>query len=487
MKKIQRIYKIICNHPATSKIIIILILILSIIVRFYKIDNPIADWHSWRQADTASVSRIYYDQGINILYPRYYDISSAQSGIYNMNGYRFVELPIFNMIHALLAKVLTFMTFDAVGRLVSIICATITTFLLYLIGKRYLGRWEGVLAAFFYAFLPFNVYFTRVVLPEPMTVLFSITSLYFFIKFYDIGKNRYLFLTALFFSLAILLKPYSFFYAIPMIIMVLRKYPIKKIIGNYHYYIALSIIIIPFLLWRLWENKFPEGIPFWSWAFNGDGIRFKPSFWRWIFGERLGLTILGIWGLIPFTYAVLAYKKGKEIIHYLLISAFVYLSLIATANVKHDYYQTLIIPVIALTLAYGVSSMWQSAFFNKYISRILVVFSIMMMFIMSVDQVKGYYSVNRWEIIEAGTKVNEITPKDALVVAPYNGDTAFLYQTKRFGWPVVDRPFNEIIDKGADYYVSVNYDDLTNKLIREYKTVVKNDRYVIIDLHTRLL
>jgi len=33
-----------------------IILILGFTVRLYKIGNPIADWHSWRQADTASVT-----------------------------------------------------------------------------------------------------------------------------------------------------------------------------------------------------------------------------------------------------------------------------------------------------------------------------------------------------------------------------------------------------------------------------------------------
>ena len=41
------------------KILLILILLLALILRWYKIDNPLADWHSWRQADTASVSQEY--------------------------------------------------------------------------------------------------------------------------------------------------------------------------------------------------------------------------------------------------------------------------------------------------------------------------------------------------------------------------------------------------------------------------------------------
>ena len=43
-----------------------ILLIFGFIVRLYRIDNPVADWHSWRQADTSAVSRNYVKDGINI-------------------------------------------------------------------------------------------------------------------------------------------------------------------------------------------------------------------------------------------------------------------------------------------------------------------------------------------------------------------------------------------------------------------------------------
>ena len=56
-------------------IILSIILLFGLAVRLYKINNPVADWHSWRQADTASVSRNFVKSGINLLYPTYDDIS----------------------------------------------------------------------------------------------------------------------------------------------------------------------------------------------------------------------------------------------------------------------------------------------------------------------------------------------------------------------------------------------------------------------------
>jgi hypothetical protein len=75
-----------------------------------------------------------------------------------------------------------------------------------------------------------------------------------------------------------------------------------------------------------------------------------------------------------------------------------------------------------------------------------------------------------------------LIPPDALIIAPYNGDTAFLYQTKRIGWPYVDRPINEMVAEGAEYYISVNYDAQTNEFMKSFPVVKKNSEYVILKL-----
>ena len=60
-----------------NKILFVIILLLGFGVRLYKITSPIADWHSWRQADTASVTRNFVKYGVDMLYPRYDDFSDV--------------------------------------------------------------------------------------------------------------------------------------------------------------------------------------------------------------------------------------------------------------------------------------------------------------------------------------------------------------------------------------------------------------------------
>ncbi|HKC04351.1 MAG TPA: glycosyltransferase family 39 protein [Patescibacteria group bacterium] len=468
-------------------ILLSLILILGFILRLYKINNPIADWHSWRQADTASVTRTYVNEGINLLVPKYHDVSSIQTGKLNLNGYRMVEFPFYNALTALAVNEMPKISLEVWSRLITIFCALATSVFLYMIGKRLLGSAVGLLTAFFYLFMPFNIYFTRVILPDPMGVMFAVISLWAFLWYYSEKGEAFLYLSAVFFAMALLIKPYLGFYIIPIGYLAIDKYGFKNIFLNKKILTKAAVFAFiafaPLIAWRWWEAKFPEGIPFYLWAFNGNHIRFKASFWYWIFGERLGHLLLGSLGLIPFIFGVINTKVKNYFIHWFLIGMLAYVTVVADANVMHDYYQIMTIPAIVLTLAAGSYYLWNQDIFNKLLTRIVLVFSIAIMLITGWNQIVGNYAVNHPEILEAGAEVDKITPKNALVVAPYDGDTAFLYATKRWGWPAIDNSIDNIISEGAGYYVSVNLGSTDTKTIESrFVTLEKNNKFIIIDL-----
>ncbi|MEK7526459.1 MAG: glycosyltransferase family 39 protein [Patescibacteria group bacterium] len=497
------------SSKAIETSVLVVIIVLGFLIRTWHINFPIADWHSWRQADTASVSRIYLDQGVNVLAPRYYDISRIQTGMLNPQGLRMVEFPIYNLIHVFFEKnfhltSLPHVAFDknlfkqktnpfvfksieadsfvVWARLVTIFSAIITAFFLYLIGKKTISKWGGVMAAFFYLFMPYNIYFTRVVLPEPIGVAFLVSSLYFFIRFTENDKAWPIVLSGVLFALATLIKPFVFFYSLPLLYLAFSKFGVKCIYQQTKLFIFATLAIVPFFVWRIWVNNFPEGIPHFDWAFNGDGIRFRPAFWNWIFAERIGKLILGMWGLILFGVGIVTTKKNNWFNLYFFLGSVLYVSVVATASVRHDYYQILIIPSICLLLAQGVVYLWTNTSLNKILVRSVVVFSVFMMLLVGYYQTRGNYQINHPEIIVAGAAVQKLTPKEAIVIAPYNGDTAFLYATNRFGYPVIDDSIENMIKKGAQYYVSVNFDNDTNALMKKYKTLEKTEKYVVVDL-----
>src|SRR3989344_9629141 len=78
---------------------IFLVVLFGFWLRLYQIDSPIADWHSWRQVDTAAVTRNFIKEGFNPLIPKFDDYSGiSESPVANPLGFRFVEFPIYNIV-----------------------------------------------------------------------------------------------------------------------------------------------------------------------------------------------------------------------------------------------------------------------------------------------------------------------------------------------------------------------------------------------------
>lgn len=496
-KQLNKIKKLVSkvNRIAQSQhfeyFVLSVILILGFVVRLYKISTPLADWHSWRQADTASVSKNYLKGGINLLYPRYHDISSIQTGYENPQGFRFVEFPIYNLMHIGIYKLLPEnINLETAGRLTNIIFAIFIATNLYLFVKRATkNKWLGILSAGFYLFIPYNIFYTRVVLPDAMAAGFGVLGIWLFWEYLQSEKPWLVYISAICFALGLLTKPFVAFYGLPIAVFAIYKYKLN-IFKNTHLLIALDIALIPMFLWRIWINQkgLLVGIAHYKWAFNGDGIRFRPAFWRWIFAERVGKLILGFWGLVPFAVGLVVKpsRKLQKLFKYNLFWLFgvlLYASIIATANVRHDYYQVYFIPIISVFLSFGVWQLWNNISFNNLISKALLFFSVGMMFLIGFYEIKDYYKINDPAIIKAGAAIRRISNEGDLVVAPYNGNTAFLYQTGRWGWPVVETSIDDLIQKGADWFVSTNRADPDYENFKKrFKIVEETDSYLILDL-----
>jgi len=162
------------------------------------------------------------------------------------------------------------------------------------------------------------------------------------------------------------------------------------------------------------------------------------------------------------------------------LSIFLYFVVIATGNVQHDYYQNLMIPIVALSLARG-SLILREKFKKPPIGTLVIALLIVSSIILSAQRIAGYFNVNLWEYVEAGQAVDRLAPKNALVIAPAMGDTAFLFQTNRRGWPI-GYAIEEKIASGATIYVSINDDDERRALAEQYETVEVGERYLILDL-----
>lgn len=491
---------------------LLFILVLAFIVRLYGFTNPLADWHSWRQVDTSAVSREFAYNGFDIVHPQFHDLSNVPSGKENPQGYRFVEFPLFNIAQAGGYILFKIFSIEQWGRLITIFSSVLSTAFLYFIVKRHSDGTVAFFTAFFFAVMPFNIYFGRSVLPDPSMVTAILGGIFFF----DLGikemsnvpdkvgipnenyhRDKYQlpnvkFLVAMIFTAAaLLLKPYAIFFVLPMVVLSYQRFGFS-FVKKWQLWVFAIVAIIPLIWWRWWMMQYPEGIPVSDWLFNGGDIRFKGAFFYWLFADRLGRLILGYWGMGLFVIGLLfpprgsaAHPRGEIAFFYsFLLSSLMYLMIIARGNVQHDYYQILIIPSICIFLGLGASFLLKppKEFISPVISYLLLVICSAFMFGFGWYHVRDYYNINNRSIIAAGEAVDRLTPKDAKVIAPYDGDTTFLYYTQRKGWASFEHPIEEMVLLGATHLVLVNPQEKDLEFGERYKVMDYKKEYLLFDL-----
>lgn len=466
-------------------LLLLVVLLVALTVRLYNISRPLADWHSWRQADTAAVARNFIKDGFNPFIPRYDDMSTQANGLDNPNRYRFVEFPIYNSLVAAVWNILGISVTSA--RLVTVAITLGSTILLYLLVKYFSGIKTAMLSAFFFATIPYNVFYSSTILPVPLMVFGILGMYYSFVRWLENTRSRYWSVAfVLFANLAILTWPIALFFTLPLLYLAFEKYG-TSMYKKPHLIIFAIAAIVPFLAWRLWVTQFPEGIPNWRFLLNEGNIRFKGAFFRWLIAERVAGIILTSAGFTLFVIGLLRKSEYKEKLFYAswLASVAVYFTIFASGNVRHDYYQIPFVPIAAIYIAKGVRFLIRppTAYFHKFIGPALAIVLLALMYAFGFHEIRGFYWINKPQIVTAGKAVDMILPKDAIVIAPYNGDAAFLYQTNRRGYPIVDRPLEVLVDSGAKYLVSVDVGDpgIAN-LVRNCQPIQTSSDYVIIEM-----
>lgn len=479
-KKILELLK----SPIVSIALVVAFVIVGFWLRTYKIDNPIADWHSWRQADTASVSRNFIKDGFNPLFPQYDALNPLnETGEPNPNRYFFAEFPLYN--------ILTYYAYSNFGvnevyaRLISIIFATATIPLLYFLVRHYSGNRVALVASLLFAVLPYNVYYGRVTMPDPMYIFFSIATLLLVTHWLKSNNFILSLFAGLSFALACLEKPYALVLLLPIGYLILRRWKFKSF-TNWKLYFFLCLGLIPFLLWRYHINQHPEGMFGTTWLYNQGNIRFTGAYFRWLVYERMNKLIFATGGFVLFWIGLIRNSTSKEGYFYALwlTAILLFFVVIAKGNVTHDYYQLPIVPIGCIFMALGVEHLITSgnSLIRRGISISTAIVLVLLLMAFGWYEVRGYYNINHPEIVEAGKFVDKVLPKDALVIAPYDNDSAFLYQTNRHGFTYGGDKIAKYRSEGAEYLISTNFDDHTNAWMKACKVMQKTESYVLVDL-----
>ena len=469
-----------------------IIILVAFIVRMYNISVPLADFHSWRQADTAAVARNLERGGFNIMMPTFDDLSNLQSGIDNPKGLRFVEFPIYNVTFALLHSALPFFSLETWGRVVAVFFSLLCIAGLYYIALVEGGRVAAIFTALTYAIMPFFVYFSRVILPETPAVSLAICAI-FFLHLFTTEKSRkkkvlWFGLSTISFAISLLIKPTTIFYALPLLVLFIRKYK-YSIPKQFDVLLYFLVAIIPLLLWRYYITKYPEGIPASNWLFTmvntSEGqkeIFMRPAFFRWIFYERLNNLILGGYLSVFFILGII--RKQKTYLPLTIIAAgFVYLFVFQGGNVQHEYYQTILFPGIALAVGLGVALIIESTktFLHPVITTPIVILLFTASILFSWYQVKGYYVIPKDLLLMANIIQTFTKPTDK-IIADRMGDTTLLYLSDRKGAPLLYRTPEEMQKLGYQYILTDKREIIEMLAQKKYIKLFENNQFALFAL-----
>lgn len=455
----------------TDFLILTAILIIAFVFRLYKINNPVADFHSWRQADTAAVARNYTRDGLDLLHPRYNDLSNIQTGKENPQGYRMVEFPIYNALNAVMYMALPFVSLEVWGRIISILSSLVSIAVVYYFLVKEHSRSAAVVGSILFATFPFFVFFSRVILPDMNAVGFAMLSLFFLYLFTDTDKRKptisFLILSLLSFAISLLIKPTIIFYAIPLLYLFFNKHSIR-LYKNIPFYFYFILSFLPLIWWRKYILNYPEGIPGSTWLITSvntpqglQTIFLRPAFFRWIFFERINNLILG--GYATFLFLIgLIVKSKRYFLHSIILSMFAYLFVFEGGNVQHAYYQIIIFPGLAIATGLGAGFLIEnrSQFISKIGVFILIVLALGFSFLISFNLTKGYYGYPQ-SLVDIARFIDAKTNHNDKIVTDTLGDTTLLYLSDRKGAPAVFLGLPELKTKGYKYFVTLSKDVAT--------------------------
>ena len=161
--------------PSRFDFAVLAIVLLATAFRFYRINTPLLDAHSWRQVTNADIARHFALGSLNPFLPR---VSWG-----GLNGIVGMEFPLLQWITGVLWR--AFNEDPITARLVSVGFSIATVAMTYLVGARLFGRPAGRAAAFLMAVSPGASYFGHAFLSDSPMLTFMVASVWGWDRYFD--------------------------------------------------------------------------------------------------------------------------------------------------------------------------------------------------------------------------------------------------------------------------------------------------------------
>ena len=314
---------------------LLLAVAIGVLLRLAFINSPMTDaFGSMRQTYTAGYTRCMIEEGVSL--PRMFRCRSI------VNSHQALEVPIFNLLTVLLAKVTG--ESDVIFRLTSlIIWLAGVLYLAYLLRRTYRSG-ESLYIVWVYALLPLSIFIGHYYHPEVLSIFLSL-GVVFHYKFYlEKGKWFDLAISVAALTLALIVRVSHFHLYLVLILLALSKVG-WRVFLRWDTYLYL-IPLIPAAYWSTAASDLASETRLMQYI-GPFPMRFTPQFWGMMLFNRFGGLTLSPVGLPLLILAIAASKNrpNRALEFAWLYSGFAFLVIVASGNFHHPHYQApLLIP-----------------------------------------------------------------------------------------------------------------------------------------------
>ncbi len=250
----------------------------------------------------------------------------------------------------------------------------------------------------------------------------------------------------------------------------------------------------------------PEGKNWGNFKVSGISTYIDPHFYYRIFYAEIFESCLIYIGGIFFVLGILFTIRKEELryIHYWLIAMIISYFLGGSGTAWHTYHTITIIAPASLLIGYAISNSvklmneYKITGKTKIVLLVLFVSMAVSLPLISYHKITGRYKEKRlakdYPIYEVGKIVDEIIPRNDLIIGGLWGGPEILYYSNRKGWArnVHDRSMGSIDDvkslkqQGAKYFVTTAQEAVDSSVLEYLKnkceTIRSTSEYLIVKL-----
>lgn len=403
-------------------------LLVFFLLHLYRLNAPPNGYHQWRESDTAAITLNYYQEDADFLHPRCNQRGAGE-------GITGSEFPIYNYSAAL--------CYFAVGphhwipRLLSTLGGLAAVLFFFLAIRRLAGEDVAAWSSLAMAFAPLFFFYSYKIMPDIWMLMFLMLAFYLFVRYVQEGGRAALIGSGVALILSATIKPLGLSLYLPMLLLLRQtKHSRGDAIVTMAGYVIVTFGLT--LAWFLYARHLNEtyGSPayymgqllFRFYEPLGEAWFYKKLLFQWPVELWIG------WTMAPaFIYGCYrAIKTGPARLYFAWIGAcYIAFVLISAHSGSHDYYTLVIVPPLAVLTGMGLQALFQASGWRRQVAIILVIIAPVAA---CVRVAPRFGPQEKYEAIRAG--VNEVIPREELVMVEESSMAIRLYQLNRHGWPV---------------------------------------------------